>query len=117
MAARIRRQVRSSDMVGRYGGEEFLVIFPHLGLQTAVEITERIRRAVEQAEICVDTSGGPEPAEEEARIQVTISAGVATLSELTPAQTLVGAGDERLYAAKRGGRNRVVSASETPNAL
>lgn len=109
VAARIRRQVRSSDMVGRYGGEEFLVIFPHLGKQTAVEITERIRRAVDGAEICVEPCDETGLHGSEVRLTVTVSAGVATQSELTPAQTLVGVADERLYAAKRGGRNQVVA--------
>jgi diguanylate cyclase (GGDEF)-like protein len=85
------QQVRKTDYVFRYGGEEFLVILPKMGLDMAHETAERLRRAVE--------------AEGEG---ITISLGVVSLNEgLQEKDTLIGAADKALYRAKANGRNRV----------
>jgi diguanylate cyclase (GGDEF)-like protein len=100
---------RAGDVVARHGGEEFAVLVPGAQPMQAAVLAEQLRRRVEDL--------GLRQAGISARV-VTISAGVAacqpTLGE-GPEQ-LVKAADEALYAAKRGGRNRVCSAPATPPA-
>jgi two-component system cell cycle response regulator len=85
----------------RYGGEEFAVLLPEVGHDQARAIAERIRAAVEATGF----------AYQDLRLSVTVSAGVATLSGLEDAagSDLIKTADERLYRAKREGRNRVVA--------
>ena len=84
-------QVRKTDYVFRYGGDEFLVILPKMGLDMAHETAERLRRAVE-----AEGRG------------LTICLGVVSLNEsLQEKDTLIGAADKALYRAKANGRNRV----------
>jgi diguanylate cyclase (GGDEF)-like protein len=93
--------LRAEDMFARYGGEEFAVLCRGTNLEDASIIAERLRMQVEASEFVF----------ENARIPVTISAGVAAFPNVaagTPLD-LVAAADEALYAAKRGGRNRVVT--------
>ncbi|WP_157729631.1 GGDEF domain-containing protein [Tumebacillus algifaecis] len=96
----IKHNVRSYDRVGRYGGEEFMIVFPHLGKQAASEISERVRQEIEAAEFV--TALGH-------KVQVTVSIGVATHCE-SRGNLLWTKADERLYQAKNRGRNRTVSA-------
>ncbi|MFA6148359.1 MAG: diguanylate cyclase [bacterium] len=97
----LNRSTRQYDLVGRYGGEEFLVILPEIEKKTAVEISERLRAKVESLEI--EIAGGK-------RLSVTSSFGVAHFGEDgMVAEDLLVKVDERLYQAKREGRNRVVS--------
>ena len=90
----IDRNRRQTDVFGRWGGEEFLLITPGLGLQHAVEAADRLRRLIE-------TSGGPRC------IQVTASFGVSEYRPGDGIATLVKRADEGLMRAKRAGRNRV----------
>lgn len=94
-----RAGVRVSDVVGRYGGEEFAFLFPDTDSRTAVEVAERLRAAIAAC-------GAGEGSE---RVGVTASFGVA--SSMRPAEAdleaLLKAADRALYAAKRDGRNRV----------
>jgi diguanylate cyclase (GGDEF)-like protein len=87
--------IRASDFAARYGGEEFLVLLPDTDRQGAVEVAEKIRHAIERAEMPV--IGG-----------LTGSLGVAALPEdaVDPEQ-LIRKADRALYAAKARGRNRV----------
>ncbi|HVV48951.1 MAG TPA: GGDEF domain-containing protein [Polyangia bacterium] len=89
----IRKTARATDLVSRWGGEEFLVLLPHTDLQRAHLAAERIRVAVESARPL------------EAR-PITISAGVAEFVPGDSARSLVQRADKQLYAAKAGGRNR-----------
>jgi len=91
---------REYDTVGRYGGEEFLIIMPEANKQTAVDVADRMRRNIEKHEIEL-TEG--------AKVTVTASFGIASFQEdgNSPDDLLVKA-DERLYKAKREGKNRVV---------
>ncbi len=93
-----RRQLRQSDLVGRYGGEEFIVLLTHVG--SANGVCEKLRAAV-----------AAYPWSEIARgLTVTISAGVASAARPFDPSALVHEADRRLYQAKESGRNRVVGA-------
>jgi diguanylate cyclase (GGDEF)-like protein/PAS domain S-box-containing protein len=100
-----RSDVRSTDRVARYGGEEIVVILPETGDMEACRVAERFRSLVAAQPFTYTTPGG-----ETLTIPITISLGVAELpgDALTP-DALVVAADESLYSAKRSGRNRVVS--------
>jgi diguanylate cyclase (GGDEF)-like protein len=94
IAAVLRNSVRSFDIVGRYGGEEFLIVLSGTSLQKAVKVADRIRETIENSKLVPDQ-------------KVTVSIGVA---ELKPSDeslnTLLRRADERLYLAKKKGRNR-----------
>ncbi|MEB2343434.1 MAG: diguanylate cyclase [Deltaproteobacteria bacterium] len=99
VADTLRATLRSTDVAGRYGGEEFLVVLPQTERAGAVALAERVRAAIEETAIDV---GGPAP------VSVTVSIGVAALDERTgSAEQLVERADGALYAAKDAGRNRV----------
>ena len=102
-ARRVRRQLRTMDslssnnlrsMLGRLGGEEFLVILPNTGLSGALRCAERIRQAVVRHRF-----GG--------LYQVTVSIGIAEYRGNEAVPRLLKRADDALYSAKRGGRNRV----------
>ncbi|HXK24052.1 MAG TPA: diguanylate cyclase [Myxococcota bacterium] len=97
--------VRRTDVAGRYGGEEFLVIHPQSTATGAAHLAERLRHAVEIARF--DAEGVP--------LRVTLSLGVAEYDRrMASPRDLIAAADRALYAAKRGGRNRVMVAAEKP---
>lgn len=99
LAGRLRHLARAEDLVARYGGEEFALVLPETELRAAVSTGERIRHAIEET-----------PFECEGRsICLTASIGAAVLDPNLPASAkqLLQTADERLYLAKRGGRNRV----------
>jgi diguanylate cyclase (GGDEF)-like protein len=101
VAALFARGCRQEDLLARYGGEEFVVLMRATSTPQAMELAERLRQTV---------ASTPIPFESHA-IQVTSSAGVATLGEPglpLDRASLLGAADQRLYQAKSSGRNRVV---------
>jgi len=101
VASTIASTIRKSDLAGRYGGEEFLVIAPETADKGAVTLAERIRETV--------ATGARESSSLPA---VTVSIGVATTElGVGSAQELIGRADKALYAAKDAGRNRVVLAT------
>lgn len=97
-AGAIQRVVRTTDVAGRYGGEEFLAVLPHTDLDGAVSLGERLRLAIESAQ-CVAIDGR--------RFAVTASFGVAQLARNEDVAALVQRVDGALYEAKAAGRNRV----------
>jgi two-component system cell cycle response regulator len=101
-ARRILSSFRAYDFVGRYGGEEFLIVVPSSELAMAVELAERLRQNIAAQPVDFD----------QATIPVTMSLGVAVsaVGERNQPAELLRHADEALYAAKRGGRNRVESA-------
>jgi diguanylate cyclase (GGDEF)-like protein len=101
----IQAELRQSDVIGRYGGEEFVVILSSADAAAAQPIAERIRQRV--AEISVPGYGAP--------IHLTCSIGVATSDMLGVwGEHLIARADEAVYAAKRCGRNCVQIAAPTP---
>ena len=99
----LRRNVRKVDIVARYGGEEFCIVLPRIGKPEALEVAEKLRRAVGSALL-------PAP-EGHAPLHVTISAGVASLGiDADDVSGLVEKADTALYEAKRLGRDRVAVA-------
>lgn len=99
VAKLIRRSTRDSDLCGRYGGEEFIVVLPHTNRDQAGVVAEKIRETVAQAEVA--ELGGE---------RLTISMGGACYpdSNALSLSELVQKADEALAAAKDGGRNRSV---------
>ena len=100
--------IRAHDVVGRIGGEEFLVVLPRASLAEACEVGERIRRAVEAVR-----HDDIQP-----RLTVTISVGAAqSRPDDNGAGALAKRADECLYAAKTTGRNRVIGELPTATAV
>lgn len=97
-ARRIAASVRTYDTVGRYGGEEFLIVAPTTDAPGSLALAERIRQAVEQPPI--QSEKGP--------VHVTASCGVANSdgANTIPASEMLRLADEALYRAKAAGRNR-----------
>jgi diguanylate cyclase (GGDEF)-like protein len=92
-AIAIDNSVRSIDIAGRYGGEEFLVVLPETDASGAEVVAERIRASVE-------------------RLGATVSIGLSPIrAEDSSASILVGRADEALYEAKRTGKNRIALAA------
>jgi diguanylate cyclase (GGDEF)-like protein len=97
----IREQLRTYDLAGRFGGEEFVVLLPNAGESDAISIAERLRKHVQAMEIPVsdDESG--------LSVTLTISVGVAALNSHTSELIhLTSAADAAMYIAKQSGRNR-----------
>ena len=87
--------VRISDMMFRYGGEEFVIVLPETDEAGVLRLAKRIRRRVEKLETMIQSH----------KITMTVSIGIATLQESDDEKTFVARADEALYKAKRDGRN------------
>ncbi len=100
MVDTIAQRTRTQDLLGRLGGEEFLVILPNTTVEGALRLAETLRKAVEVMPFQV-VSGEP--------IAITVSMGLCALSQLPDPQCddLIGAADQAMYRAKAAGRNRV----------
>jgi diguanylate cyclase len=105
VAASVKSNVKGQDTAARYGGEEFAIILPNTVLRSAITVADHIRRAVMTKELMKRSTG-------EHLGRVTISIGVATLRKNDTVQSLIERTDNCLYAAKRHGRNRVMSESD-----
>jgi diguanylate cyclase (GGDEF)-like protein len=101
IAKSLTEYVRRNDIVARWGGEEFLVIFSEIKLTAARIVAERLRGRLASMPRVED---GPE--------QITVSVGLATLGGDTTAEMLIEQADQALYRAKARGRNRVEVAGE-----
>ena len=97
IATGVAAMVRPYDSVGRYGGEEFLIIAPGCGLGETWELAERVRAHVA---LCNIMAGGT-------AVHVTLSLGVATGSAAADLEKVLHAADAAMYRAKAAGRNRV----------
>jgi two-component system, cell cycle response regulator len=102
LTARLSANLRSFDLIGRLGGEEFLVILPDTTLENAMAVGERLRVRVAGRGFAVSASVG--------EISVTISLGAGISTEASePLDQLLHRADMALYAAKKAGRNRVLA--------
>ena len=101
LADTIRRMVRNEDVFARYGGEEFALILRGIDGVGAAAVGERLRASVEAMRVPSDFG----------LLKITVSVGVSSFAELEDKspEALVSSADKRLYAAKHGGRNRVIS--------
>lgn len=97
-SASIRKQLRTYDLFGRYGGEEFIVLLPGTSEKEAEEVAERLRGMIENNSVIAKTE-----------IKYTVSIGIVTLipDENTTVELLCRFSDDALYKAKENGRNRV----------
>lgn len=103
VASRLRSCIRPQEALGRYGGEEFLIVLPGASHKTAMAVAERMRAAI---------AAQPESING-VTLNLTISAGIAS-TDLFPTATtedLISKADMALYAAKDAGRNRVITAT------
>ncbi len=101
-ASHVARLIRLEDVLARYGGEEFVILARSTLLKDAGKLAERVRSTIERLQIIAPREGNA--------ISVTVSIGIAALSELAPeagANDLIAMADARLYRAKLAGRNRV----------
>ena len=98
----MQAQLRFTDVAARYGGDEFVVMLPDTPMRGALEVAERMRRAIEEAPF----------AAEESRVACTVSIGAASYPEHgRTLDALISRADRALYKAKSGGRNRVEAAT------
>lgn len=95
MAQIVKRAIRKTDIVGRWGGEEFIIICTETDLDGAITVAEKVRQSIEEHRF------------EEVGV-VTCSFGVSESTRTDTPNTIVGRADEALYKAKKGGRNRVI---------
>ena len=101
----LRASFRQSDTAGRYGGEEFVVILPETDIETAQRKLESFRESIAASPIALAARGE--------KVQVTISAGLSNFpQDAEDASELFALADERMFQAKKEGRNRVVAASQ-----
>ncbi len=97
-AKQLRRYSRELDIVGRWGGEEFMVILPKTDKEGAYKFANKLREIVEKSRFLYKGR----------RIPVTVSGGVADRASSQDMESMIKAADENLYRAKEGGRNRIV---------
>lgn len=98
----LRNNLKQDDIVSRWGGEEFVLLFTHLDLETATAVVEKLRLLLDSRTFNLD---GQE-------IALRFSAGVATFTGQAGFDDALKQADERVYQAKRAGRNRVVNGTE-----
>ena len=100
LARLLKTELRPHDLLARYGGEEFVLVLDGLNLHDALRVADRVRRRIEEELVGI----------EQVTVRYTASVGVATSDEHGyDLPRLISAGDAAMYAAKRAGRNRVVS--------
>jgi len=109
VVALLKRGVRAGDVIGRYAGDEFVVLLPRTTMDTAREVADRLRVAVERER--VPLRGTPSET-----VSVTLSIGVATAEHADHIEAVFAAADRALYEAKRAGRNAVALAGAATEA-
>lgn len=98
LADRLKGNLRSIDILSRYGGEEFVILLPETAVDSATEVAERLREVVEEKHFTPDGLSLP----------ITISLGIAdTYGENTDIKLLIKRADDAMYISKRSGRNQV----------
>ncbi|MBS2030345.1 MAG: diguanylate cyclase [Deltaproteobacteria bacterium] len=100
LASVVKTKIRREDVFSRYGGEEFAILLPELTLKGAATTAEKIRKLVESHKFIF----------EDETIPVTVSLGCAAVTkDIQDCAALIKAADDRLYAAKHAGRNKVMA--------
>ncbi|ELT95368.1 hypothetical protein CAPTEDRAFT_144359, partial [Capitella teleta] len=102
----VKQTIKGRDIPCRYGGEEFAVLLPDTGIKQAAAVAENIRKTIANKELIKKTTG-------DNLGRVTISIGVAEYRAGDNSQAIIERADSCLYAAKEGGRNKVVIDTET----
>lgn len=103
-AAVLRASMRQGDVLGRFGGEEFIAFLPGASLADTAGFAERVRRALHERRIDVG---------EELHLRVTVSAGVAAIPSCADSlREAIQVADDRLFGAKRSGRNQVRASND-----
>jgi diguanylate cyclase (GGDEF)-like protein len=110
VALRFAQTLRKTDILGRYGGDEFMIILPETGLEGAVKVADQLRAETEELE--VETEDGE-------ILSVTICIGLVSVldhfTEVSPSRRdVIRVADRQLYNAKKSGRNRVVAVGLPP---
>jgi len=105
MSKVLREGVRDVDLPARYGGEELIAVLPGADLATCATVAERIRRLIAECHLSRRSTG-------EALPGITVSIGVGQFQLGESMADLIDRCDRALYAAKRGGRNRVVTEND-----
>lgn len=101
LAQLLKRRMRRSDVIGRYGGDEFAVLMPDTDMEGARVVLEQLRELT--AEMRYELG--------EADVRVTVSCGIATTPPYVTEAALTGRADQALYEAKRAGRDQIVGAT------
>jgi diguanylate cyclase (GGDEF)-like protein len=101
VAGSLAANLRPTDLVARFGGEEFVIIFPETPLAAAASVSDRLRQAVAERDFVMPG--------DRALPRVTISIGVAQLAPDQTVPSLLKVADTAMYSAKRSGRNRVLT--------
>jgi diguanylate cyclase (GGDEF)-like protein len=97
-ARRCKSSVREVDLIGRYGGEEVVILLPETDSETAMKVAERLRTSIEKTPIRIS----------DRELQITVSIGVSRRDEHTlELETLIARADQAMYVAKYKGRNQV----------
>lgn len=96
----ISDMLRSTDILARFGGEEFILLLPRTPIETAYDIAERIRKKIMNSPISIDDGS---------TINITVSLGVAEMHEEENINSIIKNADTALYQSKQNGRNRVSS--------
>ncbi len=100
LAELLTQQLRGYDFISRYGGDEFIVTLPHTGLEQAKKVAEKLKNVLEDHSFSFN----------EHSLHITVSIGLASLSDTPPPQSLkqlISYADEALYLAKQKGRNTI----------
>ena len=95
-----RECIRPQDTLGRYGGEEFVVVMPETSIEQGIEVMTRVQRELTRRFFLAGTQ----------KLLITFSAGVAQLGDAESGVKAVERADQAMYLAKRSGKNRVVAA-------
>ncbi|MBW2062403.1 MAG: diguanylate cyclase [Deltaproteobacteria bacterium] len=105
IARLLQNQVRSTDLVARYGGEEITVLLPELGISSTLEVAEKLRQEIEKYPFKCEGKS----------LTVTVSIGAAAYREknMQSWKQLLNAADQALYLAKASGRNKVIVYSDS----
>jgi diguanylate cyclase (GGDEF)-like protein len=96
----MQRSLRKSDLIGRYGGEEFLIVLPNTGRDKALKLANELRESFANRSHVLGNK----------QLFITLSGGISCYPATASASQLIKAADEALYQAKEAGRNRIVCA-------